>query len=91
MDRLLRHHLCFGYDSEAHQPVAAQDVRQGADAVGDELKEVEQWQHWQWDHQQQDPTGDVGVRSAGDSALLQLRKNLFIFLVTTKAASSFKF
>lgn len=41
MDRILRHHLRAGDGFEAHQPVAAQNVRQGAHVVGDEPEEAE--------------------------------------------------
>lgn len=61
MDRLLCHHLRSGDGTEAHKPVAAQDVRQGEDAVGDEPEEAEQRQHGEWDRQQQDPARNVRV------------------------------
>lgn len=62
MDRLLCHHICAGDVAQTDQPVAAQNVRQGADDVGDEPEETEQREHGQRTRQQQNSKRDVRVR-----------------------------
>lgn len=63
MDRLLCHHIRSGDDTEANQFDAAQDVRQGAEHVRDELEETKQWEYRDRHCQQQDPKRNVGVRT----------------------------
>lgn len=63
MDRVLFNHIRAGDDVKAHQPVAAQNVRQGSNDVRDELEEAQQWKHRKRNCKQQDPAGDIWVSS----------------------------